>query len=497
MNMLRNFSIMNNKAELDIVLVNPPTTTEQEFGLLSGAGAYRPPLNLLNLGVSLIQKGYSVEIIDGPVLSGGVQNIIKKIKNLNPKYVGITSMTAFIHIAAFIASEIHRFLPDILVIIGGIHITTLPEKTMRSFPDFDIGILGEGEITLIELLDALKHKKSIFDINGLIYRDKKKEFILTGKRELIKNLDILPLPAWQLLPDYIKTYQPTSSRRTRLPSAYIVTSRGCPFACTFCNNSVHGRSFRSYSVDYLMKIVDYMIEVYNIKDLTIYDENLALDKKRITEFCDRLIKENYDLTWSCDARADSVDADLLKLMYDAGCRSIWYGMESGNEKILKRYNKGLKLEHLKTAALLTIKQGIKSCGSFIIGGPEETPDTIRDTIRFAKKSKLTHFIPFYYTPVPGTIDYPGIKDFGTVNLNYEDATMSKPTFAPWGMTFQQVEKWYCISLLSFYLRPQIIFRLIREMGFTDLIKLCISVIRNILSKLFIVIKVLLLKRVKT
>lgn len=463
-----------NVEPVDIVLVNPPSTSDQEFGFLSGAGAHRPPLNLINLGAVLLEHGYSVKIIDGPTLKGGLEELMSLLKTMNPRFIGITAMTAFIHTAAEAAKQIHASLPETVVILGGIHVTTAPQETLERYKDFDVGVIGEGEITLIEVLGALEKNENLGEIPGIISRKKNGRLFVTPARELIQNLDELPLPAWHLLPDYVKTYQPTLSRKTRLPSAYIVTSRGCPFGCTFCNNVVHGRTFRSYSVDYLMKIVDHMVSEYNVRDLTIYDENLALNKERINQFCNRLIEQKYDLTWSCDARADSVSSELLELMYRAGCRSIWYGMESGNANILKRYQKGLTLKHLEDAARLTRLHNIKACGSFIIGGPEETPATIKDTIRFAKKIGLSDFVPFYYTPIPGTPDYPAIKKYGIVELGYTYATMTRPTFAPHGMTFRQVQYWYFRSLFSIYMRPKILVQKIKEIGFTGILHLFIS-----------------------
>lgn len=465
----------------DIALITPPSSKEKEFGLLSTAGANRPPLNLLNIGAVLLQKGYSVSIIDGLTKKGGRKEVVESIVALNPRFIGLSSVTAYIYECANIANELHERLPGVPIIIGGIHVTTLPIETLQCFPSFDVGVVGEGETTIIELIKSLEKKEDLSGICGLVIRTKN-GIQLTSTRMLIKDLDTLPLPAWHLLPDYIKTYQPTLARKTRLPSAYIVTSRGCPHTCSFCNNIVHGRTFRSYSVDYIMKMVNYMVDTYKIKDLTIYDENLALKKSRIIQFCDRMISVNYDLTWSCDARADSIDEEILSYMYKAGCRAIWFGMESGNPEMLRRYNKKIRLEDLKRASFLTKKYDLKVCGSFIIGGPGETKDTIRDTIRFAKQIKLDYLSPHYYTPIPGTPDYNTIAQHGTVDLDYRSATMTQVTFAPHGATFSDVRNWYIQVLISFYIQPRIIFRLTKEMGMLNLIRSVFLFLSDIIIK---------------
>ncbi|MBF0363752.1 MAG: B12-binding domain-containing radical SAM protein [Oligoflexia bacterium] len=454
---------MSDQSKIDIVLINPLTDWGKEFGVLSSAGAHRPPLNLLNIAAVLLENEYSVKIIDGALLRGGVQTLIDAIVEIKPKYIGMTAMTSHIHACGDLASQLKRYLNKVPVIIGGIHISTLPYETMKNFPSFDIGVVGEGELTIIELLEALDSKRPITGITGLALRKGSRVF-LTPPRQLIKNLDTLPLPAWHLIPNYVQTYQPTMTRKTRTPSAYIVTSRGCPFECSFCNNVIHGRSFRSYSVDYLMKIIDHLIVEYKIKDLTIYDENLAFARKRIVDFCNKLIERNYDLTWSCDARADNVDDGILQLMYRAGCRSIWFGMESGDEQMLAKYNKKITKEKLAKAVELTRKNKIKSSGSFIIAGPGDTVASIKNTIHFAKKIGLDYFVPFYYTPIPGTPDYPSIRQHGTVDLQYTSATMTQPTFAPHGMTFRTVKYWYLRSTISFYMQPRILRNQIKDMG---------------------------------
>lgn len=477
-------SFMKNSIEkTDIVLVNPPNTVGRNFGVFSSAGALRPPLNLLNLAASLLDGGYSVKILDGPAIAGGAEEVVNHVCMLSPRFVGITSMTGLIHTASEIACSIKERLAGTTIILGGIHVSTLPIDTMRQYPGFDVGVVGEGERTLTELLEALDSKSDLSNVPGLVIHTEQGP-VLTETRELIKNIDTLPLPAWDLVPNYVETYQPTMSRRTRLPSAYIVTSRGCPFGCTFCSNVVHGRTFRSYSIDYIMRMIHHLIDAYQIRDLTIYDENLAFNRKRIVEFCNRLIEDNHDLTWSCDARADSVDNETLALMYKAGCRKIWYGMESGNETILRRYNKGVSLDDLERAAKLSRANNIEVSGSFIIGGPCETPETIRDTIKFAKKIKLDYFIPFFYTPVPGTPDYPDITEYGTANLDFKDVTMAKVTFAPNGMTFRDIERWHLKALLSFYLKPRAIIRMIRDAGFLGFIGMGLSMLTNLVSHIF-------------
>lgn len=464
---------------VDVVLAQVPSSADKEFGMLSGGGSFRPPLNLLNLGAVLLEQGYSVEIVDG-VKVDDLSEFLKIIIDLNPRFIGLTAMTAHIHSCGFVARQLQKELHQIPIILGGVHVTTLPEETMRQFPAFDIGVIGEGDHTIVELIESLDNGKELSQIQGIIFRTGDDVFI-TPPRGSIRELDSLPMPAWNLLPDYVETYKPTLSRRTRLPSAYIVTSRGCPFGCTFCTNEVHGRSFRSYSVNYIMRMITYLVDNFGIRDLTIYDENLALDRKRIISLCERLIDANYDLTWSCDARVDCVDDEILKRMSEAGCRAVWFGMESGNPEILKRYDKRITLDDCRNAVSLCRRNNIKASGSFIIGGPEETVETIRDTIRFAKELKLDYFVPFFYTPIPGTRDYLDIENYGICDLDYRSATMTQPTFAPHGMTFKDIHYWYIRSFLSFFSQPRIVFREIKLIGVKNVLVKGMAFLYNVLN----------------
>lgn len=452
-----------------VVLINPPSSIEAEFGVLAGGGGFRPPLNLIYLASVLRENQYDVEIIDAPVQCKSYHELIEKVKALKPDYCGLTAMTLTIYPAVKAADMIKKEYPDCPIIIGGAHLSAAPEETMKMFTSFDFGVVGEGELTLLEFLEAHRKRRDLDSVCGIIYRAGK-DLKRTKPRPMIQNLDILPFPAWDLLPNYVETYKPSKVRQIRFPSAYIATSRGCPFKCSFCDNVVHGHSFRSHSVDYIMRMIYKLIEDYHIKDLTIYDENLTINKKRITEFCERILKENLDLTWSCDARADSVTPELLSLMYKAGCRSISYGIESGDQEVLDFYNKKLTLEEIEYAVRETKIAGIITSGFFIIGGPTETEETIKRTIRFSKKIPLDYFTPFYFNCFPNSPLYDRINDYGEFDPDYSKANMSKPVFIPKGLTEKRLIKLFNRSLFSFYLRPSKVGFLFKQLGFLFVIK---------------------------
>ncbi len=209
-----------------IIFVNPPLTLEEMYGKLAIAGSRDPPLGLCYLAAITKEKGYETKILDAPAMNFGIKRSLEYILKENPDYVGITAVTLSITKAAKLAKMIKNINKNIKIIIGGPHITGIPKKTMELFKEFDIGVIGEGEITIVELLDHLNNKKSLNKIKGIVYR-KNGRIILNKRREFISNLDKLPLPAWSLLPNLAKTYIPSAFGYEKLPSNVLITSRGC------------------------------------------------------------------------------------------------------------------------------------------------------------------------------------------------------------------------------------------------------------------------------
>ncbi len=452
-----------------LVLVNPPTTFEQEFGLLSAAGAPRPPLNLLNLAATVRQAGHEVRILDAAGTGMSLESFVEEIIAARPDVVGITAMTAHIDTAGRAAQAVKQWLPRVRVVLGGAHVSALPEETMERWAAFDVGVVGEGDLTIVELVDALDRGRDLKQVAGLLVR-RDGRVVRTEPRPLIADLDTLPFPTWDLLAGFATLYQPTASRSVRSPSAYLVSSRGCPYRCTFCSNAVHGRSFRSYSVDYLMGMIEHLISEFGVRDITIYDENLAVNRRRLTGLCRRLIEAGHDLTWSCDARADSLTPEVVELMYRAGCRSVWMGMESGDPEMLRRYRKGTTVEQYRKASHWCREVGIVCNGSFIIGGPGETQGSLRRSLAFAREIELDYFTPFYCTPLPGAPMYETVHEHGTFLSDYSLATMTGPTFIPRGFTLRGLQAWYVWSLVSFYARPSKLLMVCRQMGPWEFVK---------------------------
>jgi radical SAM superfamily enzyme YgiQ (UPF0313 family) len=217
-------------------------------------------------------------------------------------------------------------------------------------------------------------------------------------------------------------------------------------------------------------MMEHLIERYGVKDITVYDENLAVSRRRLEELCHRLIEAKHDLTWSCDARADNLSRELLELMHRAGCRSVWMGVESGDPGMLRLYQKGTSLADFRRATRWSKEAGIVTNGSFIIGGPGETRGSLRRSLAFARKIDLNYFTPFYCTPLPGAPMYAEVAKHGRFLSDYSLATMTRPTFIPEGFTLRGLQAWYLWSLVSFYGAPGKSAFVLTQIGLAEFLK---------------------------
>jgi len=425
------------------------------YGKLAGVGSSEPSLGLCYLAAVTRENGFKTEIIDALALGMNSKELAEVILRKGPKYLGISSVTLSIYYAGELASYIKKKNKNIKIIVGGAHITAVPEETMKKFTDFDIGVLGEGEVTIVELLQALEEGKRVNDIPGLIFRDAG-ELRISSKREFIKDLDSLPLPAWDLLPD-ISYYSPPAWSLSDGNAGLLITSRGCAARCIFCDRSGFGQICKAHSAEYVMRMIRYLHDVYHVRYFRINDDNFILFKKRLSEICNKIINEGPRITWSCFARADGVDFKMLKLMKKAGCRQISYGVETASQEIHNIEKKNITVECIEQAIRLTHKAGIKTIAFCMIGHPLETPQTIRATIDFVKRLPVDDFKMMFLTPFPGTELYAHAHEYGTLERDWRRMNAyTEPSFIPYGMTREQLIEYRDRAFREFYLQPRII-----------------------------------------
>lgn len=438
-----------------ISFVSPPLSLRDRYGILAPLGSTMPSLALLSLASVARKAGFEVSIIPADSFDLDYEAVLKMISEFSPQYLAITATTFSIYQADELAKLAKERDNQLVTIMGGPHISAIPVETMEKFSSFDIGVVGEGEETFLELIGQVQEKKSLSGIKGIIYRENGK-LVLNPNRELIKNLDLLPLPAWDLLEKFPNSYQPPIFRFKKLPAASIITSRGCPSQCIFCSRVVFGNTIRFFSAEYVFELMKTLNKKYGVREILIEDDTFFISKERIRAICDLIIKNKLKISWTCLGRVDNVEEDLLRLMKKAGCWQISFGIESGSDEVLRFAKKGANLELTKRALLVTKKAGILSKGFFILGFPNDSPETIEKTINLALKSPLNDISVSFMTPLPGSELYGKAKEFGSFDEDWHKMNLLEIVFVPKNLTKEELKKYSKILMRRFYLRPRII-----------------------------------------
>lgn len=448
---------------MKIALINPPFTLKECFNNFARVGSIQQPLGLGYIAAILERRGHDVKIIDSPALKLSLEETVRAVRKFRPDVVGLTATTPSFHRAIGLARKLKQEI-DIPIIIGGPHPTTLPEDTL-AYPFFDIVVIGEGEYTMLELIDCLESGKNLNMVRGIAFKEGCK-IVKTRPREYIEDLDSLPFPARHLLPP-LRYYHPTPSACRSPPQATMITSRGCPYSCTFCDHSVFGRKYRARSASNVVDEFEEVVCKYGAKEVRFWDDTFNIDKKRVLAICREIRKRRLETEWCCMCRVDLVDEELLKAMAQAGCWQIDYGIESGNEELLKRVNKGITLSQIRKAIEKTKAAGIKVRGFFMLGLPGENEQTIQQTIKFAKMLDLDIAVFHITIPFPGTELYLQAVMNGEISdeVGYQHYLMfgsSDIPYTPKGLSKRQLLWYRSRAYKSFYLRPSYLLKQLSE-----------------------------------
>jgi len=429
---------------LKVTLINPPHLTRYP----------QPPVGLALIASVLEREGYQATVLDANAMS-------LQPKDVNPMVtgadvVGLTAMTPTISTAMSIAHHLKQANPDLTIILGGAHATLLPDETLATTPEIDVIVRGEGEETIIELLQALEDKQPLDNISGISYRANGK-VLSTATRTTNIDMDSLPFPAYHLLP--WQRYKPHPPHGLASPFAAIVTSRGCPYHCAYCSKPVFGSKFRAQSPERVVEEVAYLQEKFGVKEVAFYDDVFTLDKKRAHAIAEAIIRKGIKIFWTCEARVNLVDKDLLRHMKRAGCYAIAYGIESASPEILKTLHKDITLEQVEEAVRSSREAGLQTIGYLMLGSPGETPETIRQTIEFAKKLKIDFAQFSVTTPFPATELYNLYMQERQNEIPWEsfvyagsDSQMT-PVFESSSLSRNDLKYWTRRAYREFYLRP--------------------------------------------
>jgi radical SAM superfamily enzyme YgiQ (UPF0313 family) len=444
---------------MKITLINPPITPEERYGSVVKEGAGKQaPLGICYIAAVLKKNKIPVSIIDAEAENMDYSQIIVRLKKFGATAVGIASTTVAFHRALELARRIKKADPDIFIFIGGPHVSALPELTMR-FDCFNVGVVGEAEYTVLELIKALSHDGQRIDfesIPGLIYR-KDGKILCSVPRQLITNLDELPYPARELLPDP-DLYNPPPMNYLKKPVLSVVTSRGCPNQCTFCDHGVFGHNFRCHSAKRVVEEIKMLIKEYGAREISIVDDTFTVDKNRVFEFCRLLKKNRINLPWNARISENTVNKEMLRAMRDAGCWYIEIGIETGSPRVLKDIRKGTTLEKVADIVTYADKLGFRVKGFFIIGHPTDTKESIEQTIEFAKSIPLTDIVTTIFTPFPNTPAYEQAKQHGRFIFEQDWTKFNnwEVVFLPGKLTKKQLQDSWKRMYREFYFRPAVL-----------------------------------------
>jgi anaerobic magnesium-protoporphyrin IX monomethyl ester cyclase len=434
---------------LSLTLVNPPQFTRYP----------QPPIGLALLAAILDEKGYQISILDANALGLRPEEVVPLVAGAD--IIGLTAMTPTVTAALEIARRLKQAAPGRTIVMGGAHATLLPEETLRSAPEIDFIVRGEGDATIVDLLDAFSENRPVNDVPGLSYlRDG--TIVHTADRKMLPDIDNLPFPAYHLLP--WDRYRPHPPHGISLPFAAVVTSRGCPYRCAYCSKPIFGRKFRAQSAGRVAAELAYLKERFGVKEVAFYDDSFTLDRKRVHEIADAMLSAGLKLAWTCETRVNLVDLDLLRHMKQAGCYAVAYGIESASPEIIKTLCKDTTLEQVEAAVAASREAGLQVVGYFMLGSPGETPTTIRRTIDFARKLKVDFAQFSLTTPFPGTELYEIYMKDRREAVPWESFIYAgtdnpaTPVFESGGLDRKTLKYWLRRAYRDFYLRPAYIWQ---------------------------------------
>lgn len=399
---------------MEVLLIQPRMSKSKR--LINDLEGYLPPLMLLYLAKPLVEKEFAVDILDLSAYNINARRFKEYIEITRPTIVGITCTTLNFSEALKTARYVKEVNPAIKIIIGGPHVTFTARETL-THDCIDIVVRGEGDINFPQLVEHfLNGKHSLAEIYGISYRQNGK--ILETPRKTITDTNPISFPPRGELLDLSRYVIPGS----------IQASRGCPFKCHFCSASaMAGGKYRMRNIDNIFQEIDYLVVNLGINHLAFLDDTMTAYPEITKALCRHILEKGYAIKWYCESRVDVINIDLIKLMAMAGCYGIQFGFESGSPAVLKAMNKKITPQQIENAVEICLDSGLLAVGNFLIGFPEDTKDTLKETFELAKKIKqkkggvdIGIVIPY-----PGTYYYNHAEELGiTLHTNdWDDFAM--------------------------------------------------------------------------
>lgn len=391
---------------MNILLINP-----RLYGVQSEP---RFPLGLGYIASVLRNGGHDVQVIDDNALKLTENHIEELIRKSTFDIAGLTGLITQLRQVQRLSSIIKKNSKAKIVLGGGLA-SAAPEVVLRK-TDVDIAVIGEGDKSALELFQAIKNRKALENVSGICFKKDGKTF-RTEQRKPIDDISLLPFPSWDLFP--LEHYFDNAVMSMPKRRISIITSRGCPYHCTFCFHGIFGRRYRARTAENVFQEIKLLYQKYGINGFVFEDDTFILDKERLYRLCDLILENRLKVYWTCNARVNLVDEKLIGKLKRAGCVAISYGIESGNQGQLDKIKKGITVEQAYRVIEMTKRGGIMTHGFFMIGIPGETINTINDSIKFCKKAGLLAEFTIL-TPIPGSRIHQDEVEAKTMKISTDD-----------------------------------------------------------------------------
>jgi len=413
-----------------------------------------PPLGLASMAAYLKSQNIICAIVDCYARPDSDRLIKEYLRAERPAFIGLSCTTSSFLDGCRIARLAKKILPDVLSVFGGPHVSAFKQKVLNDFPEVDLVVVGEGEKALTDLVQSAG--KELNTIQGLVYRTSDDEIKFNGYRDKAIDLDSLPFPSYEKLEGFPGTYSLPIFNYPRSPNTSCISSRGCPYRCSYCDRSVFRRTYRYNSADYLYEHLQYLKDRFGIKHINFYDDQFTFNRQRVEDFTRMMIARPLGMTFNCAVRAEHIDRDLLDQMKAAGCWMISLGIETGDEDLLAQHRQNPDLTMMAKKIHQIKKAGIRTKGLLMMGLPGETEASIKKSMDYVFSLPLDDFNLSKFTPFPGSPLYEKISEFGNFKEDWEKMDCMHFLFIPTGMTRKRLDELFKKFYKTRFLSPHVL-----------------------------------------
>lgn len=473
---------------MNVLLIQPSwTSIYGRFQNAARKAILYPPLGLCYIGTLAKDLGHTVKFLDGEVDELTEEKIKETLQAFEPDLIGLTATTPVIEETKRLLSLCRKY-SEALLVLGGPHATIVKEEIFKECLELDAAVIGEGEETFKEILEAFSNhgKDSHYGVGGVLPSPHHKNGHVFHERAFLKNLDALPFPDRSLLKN--EKYFWSIPHKGKLKFTTMLTSRGCPFKCTFCSEPFLSKGFVRYrSAENCVAEMDEITGKYGLNMIGFVDDTLTLKKERIIQMCELIVKMNINVHMDCWTHANCVDENLLSWMKKAGFLRVCFGIESGDEQVLKATKKNVTLERLKEAFRLSRKVGLETCGYAIVGLPHDTKESVRKTIAFMRDFKdLNYGFLSIASPLPGTEMY-DMAQRGEGGMKLLDGNAGayqrydKTSLQVNDLSDSDLVRMQKFGFLSIYTKPHRIFYLLKRVPLREVVENILIFMRSVFS----------------